>query len=142
MSALASISISMHRLRFAKKRAGAWLLAVCWLLLNSQLAIASHHCNLQLTSAAPAMQHTMHMQAADPQADKMMQAEGPLCEKHCVPDSAQQDHGNLALAAVLPASSELLVAAAQPQAQFSRLDWYTPPIAGPPAEIVFCRFRE
>ena len=141
MSALASISISMHRLRFAKKRAAAWLLAVCWLLLNSQLAIASHNCNLQLTSAAPAAQHTMHMQAADPQADQM-QAEGPLCEKHCVPDSAQQDHGNLALATVLPASSELLVAAPQPQASFSRLDWQTPPIAGPPAEIVFCRFRE
>ncbi|CAI2161302.1 Uncharacterised protein [Serratia fonticola] len=142
MSALASISISMHRLRFAKKRAATWLLAVCWLLLNSQLAIASHHCDLQLTTVAPAAQHTMHMQAADPLANEMMQAEGPVCEKHCVPDSAQQDHGNLALAAVIPASSELLVAAPQPQAQFLRLDWQTPPIAGPPAEIVFCRFRE
>lgn len=138
---MASISLSMHQLRFAKKRAGAWLLAVCWLLLNSQLAIASHGCDLQLTAAAPTAQHMMHMQASEMPAHSM-QAAGPLCEKHCVPDTAQQDHGNLVLAAVLPANSELLVAAPQPQAQISRLDWQTPPIAGPPAEIVFCRFRE
>ncbi len=141
MSAMASISLSMHRLRFAKKRAGVWLLAACWLLLNGQLAIASHQCDLQLTAQTPTAQHMMHMQANDPLADKM-QTNGPLCEKHCVPDSVQQDHGNLTLAAILPASSELRVADPQPQAQLSRLDWQTPPIAGPPAEIVFCRFRE
>lgn len=141
MSAQASISLSIHRLRFAKKRASVWILAVCWLLLNSQLAIASHNCNLQLTAATPTAQHMMHMQATGPRVDKM-QAEGPLCEKHCIPDTAQQDHGNLTLAAVLPTNSELLVAVPQPQTHVSRLDWQTPPIAGPPAEIVFCRFRE
>ncbi|MFZ1874940.1 MAG: hypothetical protein WAU54_19520 [Chania sp.] len=141
MSAQASISLSMHRLRFAKKRAGVWLLAVCWLLLNSQLAIASHSCNLQFAAEAPAAQHMMHMQASEP-AMGNMQAEGPLCEQHCIPDPMQQDHGSLALAAILPASSELLVAAPAQQVQFSRADWQTPPIAGPPAEIVFCRFRE
>ncbi|VXC93753.1 conserved hypothetical protein [Enterobacterales bacterium 8AC] len=141
MSALASISLSMHRLRFAKKRAGVWLLVVCWLLLNSQLAIASHGCHLQFTAQAPAEQHMMHMQVAEPAMDSM-QAAGPLCEKHCIPDPMQQDHSSLALAAILPASGELLVAAPAQQVQFSHADWQTPPIAGPPAEIAFCRFRE
>lgn len=141
MSALASISLSMHRLRFAKKRAGAWLLAVCWLLLNSQLAIANHGCDLQFTAETPAEQHMMHMQATDPVMDNM-QAAGPLCEQHCIPEPMQQDHGSLALAAMLPASSELRVVAPAQQVQFSRAAWQTPPIAGPPAEIVFCRFRE
>ncbi|AHG18812.1 hypothetical protein Z042_03705 [Chania multitudinisentens RB-25] len=141
MSALASLCLSMHRLRCAKKRAGVWLLGVCWLLLNSQLAIASHNCNLQFAAEAPAAQHMTHMQTSD-SAQGNMQAEGPLCEQHCIPDPVQQDHGNLALAAILPASSELLVAVPAQPGQLSRADWQTPPIAGPPAEIVFCRFRE
>nr|WP_238387477.1 hypothetical protein [Serratia sp. P2ACOL2] len=62
MSALASISLSMHRLRFAKKRACAWLLVVSWLLLNTQLALASHNCNLQFSGEAPMAQH-MHAYA-------------------------------------------------------------------------------
>ena len=105
MSALASISLSMHRLRFAKKRACAWLLVVSWLLLNTQLALASHNCNLQFSGEAPMAQHMMHMQNSVP-SQQQMQTQEPLCEKHCVQESAQQDHSNLTLAA-LPTSSEL-----------------------------------
>jgi hypothetical protein len=139
MSASASIFATLHRLRFAKKRAAAWLLMACWLLLNSQLAIANHNCELQLSAEAPMAQHMMHMQqSAEP--DQVLTTD-PLCEKHCVPDSLKQDHANLTLAA-LPVSNELLLAAPVPQVHLSQATWQTPPIAGPPAEIVFCRFRE
>ncbi|MNG83816.1 hypothetical protein D4100_12165 [Serratia inhibens] len=140
MSALASISLSMHRLRFAKKRACAWLLVVSWLLLNTQLALANHNCNLQFSGETPMAQHVMHMQNSVPSQQKM-QTQVPLCEKHCVPESAQQDHANLTLAA-LPASSELAVIAPFPSRFIPSNTWQTPPITGPPAEIVFCRFRE
>lgn len=140
MSALASISLSMHRLRFAKKRACAWLLVVSWLLLNTQLALASHNCNLQFSGEAPMTQHMMHMQNSVP-SQQQMQTQEPLCEKHCVPESAQQDHSNLTLAA-LPTSSELAVITPFPSRSVPSNTWQTPPITGPPAEIVFCRFRE
>jgi hypothetical protein len=66
---------------------------------------------------------------------------GPLCEKHCQPDTASQDLPSLSLLA-LPVSSELLpVQPSQPVTVGSNR-WFTPPVAGPPAEIRFCRFRE
>jgi hypothetical protein len=140
MSALASISLFMHRLRFAKKRACAGLLVVSWLLLNTQIALASHNCNLQFSGEPPMAQHMMHMQNSQPSSEQM-QTQEPLCEKHCVPESAQQDHANLALAA-LPVSSELAVIAPALSLSIPFNTWQTPPITGPPAEIVFCRFRE
>ncbi|WP_448665947.1 hypothetical protein [Serratia plymuthica] len=140
MSALTSISLSMHRLRFAKKRARAWLWVVSWLLLNTQLALASHNCNLQFSGEAPMAQHMMHMQNSVP-SQQQIQAQEPLCEKHCVPESAQQDHTNLTLAA-LPTSGELAIITPFPSRSTSSNTWQTPPITGPPAEIVFCRFRE
>jgi len=140
MSALTSISLSMHRLRFVKKRACAWLWVVSWLLLNTQLALASHNCNLQFSGEAPMAQHMTHMQNSV-LSQQQIQAQEPLCEKHCVPESAQQDHTNLTLAA-LPTSGELAVITPFPSRSTSSNTWQTPPITGPPAEIVFCRFRE
>ncbi|AUC44257.1 hypothetical protein D083_3908 [Dickeya solani RNS 08.23.3.1.A] len=66
---------------------------------------------------------------------------GPLCEKHCLPDSASQDLPSLSLLA-LPVSDELLPVPTPEPVTVGSNRWFTPPVAGPPAEIRFCRFRE
>ena len=42
----------------------------------------------------------------------------------------------------LPAETTLLVVSPQQEICAERMDWHTPPVTGPPAEIRFCRFRE
>ncbi|HGM6859163.1 hypothetical protein [Serratia rubidaea] len=140
MSVQAALSQFMHRLRFVSKRGGAWLLLLVWLLFNGQLALAGHGCDLRPLGSAVAAQHMAHLQ---PDASAMAHPAGAdvLCEKHCVPDNAQQDHASLSLAA-LPASFGLSLAVPRFAPQISRSHWQTPPIAGPPTEVVFCRFRE
>ncbi|MEB6336984.1 hypothetical protein [Serratia rhizosphaerae] len=140
MSVQAVLSQFMHRLRFVSKRSGAWLLLLAWLLLNGQLALAGHGCDLQPDGSAVAAQHMSHLQQATPGMDSHTGADA-LCEKHCVPDNAQQDHASLSLAA-LPASFGLSLAIPRTTARISLIHWQTPPIAGPPTEVVFCRFRE
>ncbi|AYH02225.1 hypothetical protein F6Q07_19695 [Pectobacterium parmentieri] len=150
MSTSSRSPLFIHHLRH-KGRLG-WLLALCWLFLNAQLAIAGHQCDMTLSQASPAIQHQAHLQQGDAQplsphahhatkASYATDQQTPLCEKHCVPDSVKQDNGSLALLA-LPVSSELVLADHSVTLNQSCDTWLSPPAAGPPAEIRFCRFRE
>ncbi|MEI7062547.1 hypothetical protein [Dickeya chrysanthemi] len=139
--------LSLRHLRY-KSRWG-WMLALCWLLLNAQLAVAGHRCNLAVTAAPVSIQHDAHRMQPDavmpdmPAADAIQTTTGvsPLCEKHCQPDTASPDLPSLSLLA-LPVSSELLPAQPPEPVTAGSNRWFTPPVAGPPAEIRFCRFRE
>ncbi|MGM3174795.1 hypothetical protein [Dickeya lacustris] len=139
--------LSLHTLRH--RSAWGWLLAICWLLLNSQLAIAGHRCTLTPTAAPVVVQHEAHRMphhgaTPDEQSVSQFQASpeaSPLCEKHCLPDSASQDLPSLSLLA-LPVNDELLPVNASLSSAVGRPDALTPPVTGPPATIRFCRFRE
>lgn len=121
----------------------------CWLLLNAQLALAAHLCDISvieqpLQTSTPAhhgsasnassvtMTHATHITAM---------AKTPLCDKHCIPDNVQKSASPLHLDAIAHDSSTLL---ALPEATTTPNEnaWLTPPRTGPPAEIVYCRFRE
>ncbi|MEQ9880432.1 hypothetical protein ABRP92_20905 [Pectobacterium aroidearum] len=150
MSASSRSPLLIHHLRH-KGRWG-WLLALCWLFLNAQLAIAGHQCDMTLSQTSPTIQHQAHLQQADVQslsshaqhttkASYAADQQTPLCEKHCIPDSVKQDNGALALLA-LPVSGELVLADNSVTLNQACDAWLSPPAAGPPAEIRFCRFRE
>ncbi|RLM21122.1 hypothetical protein BIY29_14245 [Brenneria alni] len=136
----------IHHLR--NKGRWGWLLALCWLFLNAQLAIAGHQCDLAVSHISPSMQHQAHLQQTTspsshhdvmpkPPADQQT----PLCEKHCVPDTIKQDNASLALLAI-PVSNELALVDQPREVNCATHAWFSPPVAGPPAEIRFCRFRE
>lgn len=95
----------LYRIRFIKRHLLMLLMAFGWLLIQSQVAIASHHCDLQVDEPRAAAQHISHMMMSDttPRMDMM---KSPLCEKHCVPDAAQKDSGHPPLVA-LPVSLAL-----------------------------------
>ncbi|MEE3660457.1 hypothetical protein V2I52_00690 [Brenneria sp. g21c3] len=146
MSASGLSPFFIHHLRH-KGRWG-WLLALCWLFLNAQLALAGHHCDLTINNVSPSVQHQAHLQQTtshsshhDAMPKHSAGQQTPLCEKHCVPDTIKQDNASPALLA-LPVSSELALAAAPREANCASHVWFTPPVAGPPAEIRFCRFIE
>ncbi|UUE35111.1 hypothetical protein L0Y26_15710 [Pectobacterium aroidearum] len=150
MSASSRSPLFIHHLRH-KGRWG-WLLALCWLFLNAQLAIAGHQCDITLSQTSPTIQHQAHLQQVDVQplsshaqhtagASYALDQQTPLCEKHCVPDSVKQDNGSLALLA-LPVSGELVLADNPVTLNQACDAWLSPPAADPPAEIRFCRFRE
>ncbi|WP_312949733.1 DUF2946 domain-containing protein [Superficieibacter sp.] len=125
----------IYRLRFLKKHLLMLLLAFGWLLIQSQMALASHDCALQPQGEAVMIQHLDH-QMTHPAV-----AKAPLCDKHCVPDTAQKitDHPPVV---ALPVAMTLDVMPLPCQAA-PRSEWsLTPPAAGPPATIRFCRFRE
>ncbi len=147
MPVFMGISQLMHRMRASKKRMCGMLLIACWFFLNTQLAIAGHQCDLAPAAQPVFSQHQGHLQP-DPMQQMLSvmemshgKAQNSLCEKHCIPDSVQSDSGMLVLAA-LPTHTELVLADVQQNPHIHRLDWQTPPIVGPPTEIVFCRFRE
>jgi hypothetical protein len=129
----------IYRLRFMKKHLLMFLLAFGWLLLQSQLALAAHRCDIDVQSDIEAIQHLDHpMMNGDMQQASQ---QGPLCEKHCIPDSAPKmpDHP---VHAALPVTLELVVAEQPCQAMPDEAWSLTPPASGPPATLRFCRFRE
>lgn len=130
----------LYRLRFIKRHLLMLLIALGWLLIQSQVAIASHGCALPVAGEAMAQQHLHHL-AMNDNAPKAHAMKAPLCEKHCVPDLVQKETHHPSLAA-LPAT--LTLAVAEPVCTFTPArNWaLTPPAAGPPATIRFCRFRE
>ncbi|MCG8706927.1 hypothetical protein JHU04_000098 [Brenneria sp. 4F2] len=136
----------IHHLR--NKGRWGWLLALCWLFLNAQLALAGHQCDMAISHVSPSMQHQAHLQQAAAQAShpdavskhKAEQA-SPLCEKHCVPDTIKQDSSPPLLLAI-PVDHQLALAAQPQEAICASHAWFSPPVAGPPAEIRFCRFIE
>ncbi len=122
------------------------LMAFGWLLIQSQVAIASHDCDLDVQGATVMTQHYDHMMTGDvmnnsamPQPVHAMKA--PLCDKHCIPDVAQKETGHPPLVAL---SVNLILAVADPVCVDTAQEGWalTPPAIGPPAAIRFCRFRE
>lgn len=134
----------LHTIRFATLlRPRRWrnvAYGVLWLLLliNAQLALASHNCNLQPSALPTSRQHGANMLhgAGNPAA-----APQQVCEKHCVPDSVQPDTHTLPLI-VLPNNTRLSITPRHDEPQLQNVAWLMPPIAGPPAEERFCRYRE
>lgn len=153
MPAFMGVPQLMHRMRASKMRMCGMLLVACWLILNAQLAIAGHQCDIAPSASPVFTQHQGHIQPDSLATENQMhdmpsmmdmshgQAQNSLCEKHCIPDSVQSDSGMLVLAA-LPTNTELVLADRQQTPRVQRVDWHTPPIVGPPTEIAFCRFRE
>lgn len=138
---MASTSLTrqlLHRLRV--KNVWAVVLVACWMLLNAQIAIAGHQCNMQIDGPAPAVQHMTH-DAGDAHAGH--QSAENLCEKHCAPDGIHQEYADhLPLLAVPLVSTGLRVAALNNNTLPCKPAWSSPPPTAPPAEIRFCRFRE
>lgn len=124
-----------YRLRFFRQHLTMLLVAFGVLVLQSQLALAAHQCDLNLMGDSTMLQHVQHQDMPS----SFMKT--PLCEKHCVPDSAQKvaDHSPVV---ALPVTLTLAVVSAPAQSA-PRADWtLKPPAVGPPATIRFCRFRE
>lgn len=96
---------------------------------------------MPVTALPAAIEHNEHMlhdvmPMQQPQAD----APGLLCDKHCVPDSAQKDIQHAPVVA-LPSPNHLTLAQWPDGPHPLDVACQTPPKAGPPAEIQFCRYR-
>ena len=130
---------STSHLRFFRKHLLMLLLAFGWLFVNSQVAVASHDCSVDISLQALSIQHSDHMLMNNPQ--DLAKTEGMLCEKHCIPDVMQKDNGHSSLAAI-PASNTLALVVPECNETASSVGLLTPPATGPPATIRFCRFRE
>ncbi|WP_134707040.1 hypothetical protein [Rahnella sp. CJA17(1/100)] len=139
MSVRFAISQFMHSLRLPGKRVSALLFALCWLVLNAQLALASHQCDMRPPVENTAMAHNITMQMPD--SPEHMQSQSLLCEKHCAPERTQSDSGSVPLVAlsVAPALAMLTVDAST---AVTTADWIAPTVTPPPAEVQFCRYRE
>ncbi len=139
MSVRFAISQFMHSLRLPGKRVSALLFALCWLILNSQIALASHQCDMRPPVGNPAMAHNMTMQMPD--SPEHMQSQSVLCEKHCVPERTSSDGGSVPLLA-LPVVPTLAMITVDASIAVTTADWVAPPVTAPPAEVQFCRYRE
>lgn len=141
MLSSASVTKFMVKLRCRRRRVFALILLAFWLLLNAQLALASHQCSMPVTALPATLEHTERMLHDNAPQQQQTAEPGLLCDKHCVPDNVQKDTQHAPFV-VLPGPTELQVADWQNAPQTLDVAWLTPPIAGPPAEIRFCRFRE
>lgn len=128
----------ISRLRFLKKHLLMLMFAFGWLLIQSQLALASHDCAINVRGETATLQHLEMM--AMPQHHAAPAPSG-LCDKHCVPDQGQKESGHPQLVA-LPATMTVTLNAPDCAAVASSSSLLIPPIVGPPATIRFCRFRE
>ncbi|NDL65102.1 hypothetical protein [Acerihabitans arboris] len=136
----ASVTEFMVKLRCRRRRVFALILLAFWLLLNAQLALASHQCSMPITALPAALEHNEQMLHENMPSQQHAAAPGLLCDKHCVPDSAQKDAQHAPFA-VLPSQTDLQVAEWRDAPRLLDVAWLTPPIVGPPAEIQFCRYR-
>lgn len=123
------------RLRFLRRHLTMLLAAFCVLILQSQLAIASHHCELSPLGDSATLQHLEH------QSMQQTEMKSPLCEKHCVLENTPKPEEQPPVIA-LPNSATLALVASSCEATFASDRTLTPPAAGPPATLRFCRFRE
>lgn len=139
MSVRFAISQFMHSLRLPGKRVSALLFALCWLMLNSQLALASHQCDMRPPVMPTTMEHNEFMQM--PGSPEHLQSQSVLCEKHCVPEKTSSDSGAVPVLAlpVIPALALITVNASE---AVTTADWVAPAVTAPPAEEQFCRYRE
>lgn len=113
----------------------------CWLLLNLQLAVAAHH-GLQPQPVMPQVQVHHQPDGADVMPGMENAGQKVICDKHCDPDTAQPNPTTSLQLNALAGETALLVVSPQQESCAERIDWHTPPVTGPPAEIRFCRFRE
>ena len=127
-----------YRLRFIKKHLLMFLLAFGWLLIQSQVAVASHQCSMDLRGEVATIQHMEMMAQPGPY---YAAGASPLCEKHCVPDQVQKDPAQPHLVA-LPATMTLTLTTPECSSASHSAWSVTPPAVGPPATIRYCRFRE
>lgn len=121
-------------------RLRAGLFIACWFLLNMQLAIAFRH-DIQtqpLTSDAQINLMSDGLMYSPLSEDNKIH---PLCEKHCHPDGSQVFSPSLQLNAI-PVESSIVPVTQMQESSIVKYVWYHPPTNGPPAEILFCRFRE
>ncbi|AVF34795.1 hypothetical protein [Rahnella sikkimica] len=139
MSVRFAISQFMHSLRLPGKRVSALLFALCWLILNSQLALASHQCDMRPPVENTTMSHSEFMQMPD--SPEHRQSQSVLCEKHCVPERTHSDSGNVPLVA-LPVAPALAIVTLDARVAVTTANWTAPPVTAPPAEVQFCRYRE
>lgn len=139
MSVRFAISQFMHSLRLHGKRVSALLFALCWLVLNAQLALASHQCDMRPPVENTAMAHNITMQMPD--SPEHMQSQSLLCEKHCAPERTQSDSGSVPLVA-LPVAPALAMLTVDASTAVTTADWIAPTVTPPPAEVQFCRYRE
>ena len=141
MSISSKLQQRMHNLRV--RNVWATVLVACWALLNAQLAIAGHQCNMNVDGPAPMIQHVTHIQGAPAVVAHHMQVSETMCEKHCSPDSMKQDHAEAQLTLhAIPVSTEIAAIDLAAVELPADVEWRQPPSIGPPAEIRFCRFRE
>lgn len=129
----------MKTLRILRQHLGMLTLALGFLLAAGQTAQASHGCPLDLEGQVAAVQHQDHLMGNP--APSPHSSASPLCEKHCVPDVMQKESPQSSLLA-LPVADTLAVIEPQCAPQTRSYWLLTPPAAGPPATIRFCRFRE
>jgi hypothetical protein len=132
----------MEKIRCRRRRVFSLILLSFWLLLNAQMALASHHCSMPITALPASLEHTERMLHDDmqPQPQQQIAAPGLLCDKHCVPDPEQKNTQHAPLIA-LSSHTDLHIVVWQNEPRIQAIAWLAPPIAGPPAEIQFCRFR-
>lgn len=128
-----------HHLHCLRKYLLMLLLAFCGLLIQSQVAVASHQCDISVDGEAVMLQHMQHQMAVKESPAHAMKA--PLCGKHCVPDILQKDLQHTPLIA-LPAATTLAAVTPLCVEETGRSWERVPPATGPPATIRFCRFRE
>ncbi len=128
----------IFRLRYLKKHLLMLMFAFGWLLIQSQVAVASHDCTINVQGETASIQHLDMM--AMPQ-HHAAPAPSALCDKHCVPEQVQKDTGHSQLVA-LPAAMTVTLNEPDCVAVASSSRVVTPPAVGPPATIRFCRFRE
>ena len=141
MLSSASVTKFMVTLRSRRRLLFALILLALWLLLNAQLALASHDCSMPVTALPAVLEHTEQMlHDNDPQQQHSAEP-SLLCEKHCVPDTVQKDSPHAPFV-ILPSQTDLHVSDWRNEPRIIDVAWLAPPIAGPPAEIRFCRFRE
>nr|WP_287858567.1 hypothetical protein [Klebsiella sp.] len=136
-----SLQVLFKQATRRRLRIRAGLVIACWLLLNLQLAVAAHHGGGQ-PSVAPEVQvhHIVDGMMSMPGMESAGQK--VICEKHCDPDTAQPNSSTALQLNAFPSETALLVVSPQQESCAERMDWHTPPVTGPPAEIRFCRFRE
>lgn len=139
MSVRFAISQFMHSLRLPGKRVSVLLFALCWLVLNAQLALASHQCDMRPPVENTAVAHNITMQMPD--SPEHMQSQSLLCEKHCAPERTQSDSGSVPLVA-LPVAPALAMLTVDASTAVTTADWIAPTVTPPPAEVQFCRYRE
>ncbi|MGK7245207.1 hypothetical protein ACSPAH_05670 [Buttiauxella agrestis] len=110
------------------------LLAFGWLFVNSQVAVASHDCPVEISASSLSVQHSEHM-LMENQWDRV-KAKGTLCDKHCIPDVMQKDNGYSSLVA-LPVTDTLALVIPECQEVVTSVALLTPPATGPPPQYGF-----